>query len=118
MPEVAVNVPFESNEIVEIAVEEFRKRLKQLGPIQGAKEYAKFMLDFQVKIKLWRTGDTGLAKETLAWGHHEGNPQAIVEDWMPRMQIFDPTSSRKTPTKREFRARCHSQSKRETAEAM
>jgi hypothetical protein len=69
MPEVAVNLPFDSNEIKEIACAEFRKRLDQLGPLQGAKEYAHFELDYQVKIKLKRTGETTLPTETLAWGH-------------------------------------------------
>lgn len=74
MPEVAINTPFESNEIKEIAVAEFRKRLDQLGPIQGAKEYVKFALDFNVKIRVWRVGETGAGKETLAWGNTSGNP--------------------------------------------
>lgn len=67
MPEVALNLPFDSNEIKEIAVAEFKKRLDQLSPIQGTKEYAAFDLEFQVKIRVRRAGDPA-GKETLAWG--------------------------------------------------
>lgn len=74
MPEVAINVPFDSNEIKDIAVAEFRKRLDGLGPLQGAKEYAKFALEFAVKIRVWRTGETGAGKDTLAWGNVAGAP--------------------------------------------
>ena len=68
MPEVALNLPFDSGEIKDIACAEFRKRLDQLGPLQGAKEYAKFDLSFNVAITLRRVGETTLPKETLAWG--------------------------------------------------
>lgn len=69
MPEVAINVPFESNEVKDILCQEFRKRLDGLGPLQGAKEYGAFSADFQVKIKLRRTGEIVTdAKETMAWG--------------------------------------------------
>jgi hypothetical protein len=69
MSEVAVNVPFDSNEVKEIAVEEFRKRLDGLSPLSGGKEYAAFSLDFAVKIRLRRAGESdGDARETLAWG--------------------------------------------------
>lgn len=67
--EVAVNLPFDSNEVKEIAVAEFKKRLDGLGPLQGAKEYASFSLDFQVKIKVSRLGAATGPTETLAWGH-------------------------------------------------
>ena len=68
MTEIAVNTPFDSGEIKDIACEEFRRRLDGLGPLQGAKEYASFEIGFNVNIRLWRTGDTALAKDTLAWG--------------------------------------------------
>jgi len=68
MPQVAVNVPFESSEIIEIAKQEFDKRLRGLGPLQGNKEYAGFRLDFQVKLRLRRPGEQPHeARETLAW---------------------------------------------------
>jgi hypothetical protein len=67
--EVALNVPFDSNEVKDIAVEEFRKRLDGLSPLSGGKEYAAFSLDFNVKITLRRSGETDTdARETLAWG--------------------------------------------------
>lgn len=69
MAEVAVNVPLDANEIKSIACEELRKRLDQLGPLQGGKEYARFDLSFQVNIRLYRTGETTAPKDTLAWGH-------------------------------------------------
>ena len=69
MAETAVNVPFESSEIIEIAKQEFDKRLRGLGPLQGNKEYAGFRLDFQVKLRLRRSGEAAHeGKETLAWG--------------------------------------------------
>lgn len=69
MPETAINAPFDASEIIEIAKQEFEKRLRGLSPLQGAKEYAAFSLDFQVKIRLRRAGETTQdARETLAWG--------------------------------------------------
>jgi hypothetical protein len=88
MPETALNLPFDSNEIKEIAVAEFRKRLDQLGPIQGTKEYVRFELDYQVKIRLWRAGETGSGKDTLAWGHVEkGEPHTVVVPGAPERVI-------------------------------
>jgi hypothetical protein len=80
--EVAINAPFEANEIKDIACAEFRARLDQLGPIQGAKEYARFELDFNVNIRVFRVGEIGAGKETLAWGKAEKGekiPDAVVE---------------------------------------
>ena len=71
MSERALNLPFEANEVKEIATAEFRKRLDGLSPLMGAKEYLKFALDFEVKIKLWRNGDS-VPRETLAWGNSGG----------------------------------------------
>lgn len=69
MSEIALNEPFDSNEIKDIAVEEFRKRLDGLSPLQSSKQYAAFDLEFQVKIRLRRAGEVdGDARETLAWG--------------------------------------------------
>jgi hypothetical protein len=74
--EIAVATPFDSGEIAEIAVSEFRKRLAGLGPLQGGKEYAYFELQFEVHIKLIRAGEEAYeAKETLAWANVvAGNP--------------------------------------------
>jgi len=69
MNEVAVNVPFEATEIIEIAVEEFRKRLQGLSPLSGNKEYSEFSIKFSNTIRLKRSGETPAdARETLAWG--------------------------------------------------
>ena len=68
MAEVALNVPFDAGEIKDIACQEFRKRLDSLSPLFGAKEYASFDLNFEVKIKLRRVGGTTQPTETLAWG--------------------------------------------------
>jgi hypothetical protein len=71
MAEVAVNLPFDANEVKDIACQEFRKRLDGLSPLMGAKEYSKFELDFEVKIKLSRLGAATAPTDTLAWGHAE-----------------------------------------------
>lgn len=84
MPEIALNVPFEASEIVQIVSEELQSRMRGLSPLQGGKEYASFTVDFQVKIKLRRAGEQASdARETLAWGgvsRGEGLPDAEAED--------------------------------------
>lgn len=79
MPEIAVNVPFDSNEVKDIAVAEFRKRLDGLGPLQGMKEFAAFKLDFQVNIKLSRVGGIIAPTDTLAWGTAEKSLPSAVD---------------------------------------
>src|ERR1017187_10448027 len=99
MPEIAVNVPYESNEIKDIAVEEFRKRLDGLGPLNGAKEYASFEIGFNVTVRLRRTGEVTAPKETLAWGKAKrGEPdltheQTVLED-NSDFQSGDPNEER------------------------
>src|SRR5208282_1706612 len=68
--EVAIAAPFESEEIIEIAVREFRDRLRGLCPLQGAKQYAGFKIAFNHAITLCSWSDTD--KKTLAWGSVEG----------------------------------------------
>ena len=69
MTERAIAVPFTSEEIVEIAVNEFRRRLKGLSPLQGMKEYAGFDISFDHHIRLTNMAISGGgSKETLAWG--------------------------------------------------
>ena len=80
MPEVAVNVPFESNEIKEIVCDELRKRLDLLGPLQGAKEYSSFSIGFNVTIRLSRVGDVTVPKETLAWGTASGGESDLSHE--------------------------------------
>lgn len=79
MQEIAVNVPFEAGEIVQIVSDELKSRMSKLSPLQGSKEYTAFSVDFQVKIKLRRSGEAPHeARETLAWGKVEkgGLPSA------------------------------------------
>jgi hypothetical protein len=69
MTEKALAVPFDTEEIIEIAVLEFTRRLKTLSPLQGMKQYAGFELSFHTDIKLFGMATNGGgAKETLAWG--------------------------------------------------
>jgi hypothetical protein len=69
--EVAINLPFESNEIKDIVTHELRLRLDQLSPLMGAKEYAAFEIAYNVTIRLQRPGDDS-SKQTLAWGVAKG----------------------------------------------
>lgn len=70
MPEVAINIPFEAGEVIDVILDELKTRLRGLSPLQGNKEYAAFSADFQVKVRLRRAGETAIdEKETLAWGH-------------------------------------------------
>jgi hypothetical protein len=69
MSETAIAVPFDTEEIITIAVEEFRKRLRSLSPMQGMKQYAGFELSFHTDIKLFGMATNGgSTKQTLAWG--------------------------------------------------
>jgi len=67
--EKALSVPFDASEIIEIACQEFRRRLNGLCPLQGNKEYAGFELSFHTDVKLFGMATNGGAtKQTLAWG--------------------------------------------------
>ncbi len=80
--EVAINLPFDSNEIKDIVCAELRKRLDTLGPLQGAKEYNRFEVAYEVAVKVFRVGETGAGKETLAWGKvekGEKSPESVEE---------------------------------------
>lgn len=69
MAEKALAVPFDTEEIIEIAVDEFRRRLRGLSPLQGMKQYAGFELSFHTDVKLFgMSTNGGVTKETLAWG--------------------------------------------------
>ena len=69
MVETAVNVPLEAGEIIHIIAEELQARLRGLSPLSQSKEYAAFSVEYQVKIRLRRTGETKTdERETLAWG--------------------------------------------------
>jgi len=94
MPEVAVNLPFDANEVKDIACQEFRKRLDGLSPLMGAKEYSAFTLDFEVKIKLSRLGAATAPTETLAWGNAQKNggethPEESVESAEITGDVFE-----------------------------
>ena len=75
MTEIAIATPFDSNEVKDIACQEFRKRLDGLSPLMGAKEYSKFKLDFEIKIELSRLGAATVPTSTLAWGDASGDRQ-------------------------------------------
>ena len=70
--EVAVNVPFDVEEIKTIVCDELKKRMDGLCVLQGAKEYASFSIGFNVTIRLSRVGELTAPKETLAWGTASG----------------------------------------------
>ena len=97
--EIAVATPFDSGEITEIAVEEFKKRLASLGPLQGNKEYAYFELHFEVRIKLLRAGEEPQeAKETLAWADvKRGTPSAADLDAVAQEAALVDTFKSKEP---------------------
>src|ERR1039458_10887854 len=82
MAEVAVNVPLDAEEIKAIICAELRKRLDSLGPLQLSKEYARFDVGFNLSIRLYRTGEVTLPRESLAWGSVQGgeiNPDHVEE---------------------------------------
>ena len=97
--EIAVATPFDSTEICEIAVEEFRKRLAGLGPLQNGKQYAHFELQFEVHIKLLRAGEEAQeTKETLAWGDVKaGDPSAADLDSVAQEAALVDTFKSKEP---------------------
>jgi len=97
MAEVAVNVPFDSNEIKEIACAEFRKRLDGLGPLQGAKEYMGFDIGFNITISLRRMADASDSKQTLAWGSVKGGEESTGDEKIVSVSTFssgDPNEER------------------------
>jgi hypothetical protein len=76
--EIAVNVPFEASEIIHIVAEELQARLRGLSPLSQSKEYAAFSVEYQVKVRLRRTGETKAdERETMAWGTVE-SPKGVV----------------------------------------
>jgi hypothetical protein len=85
LPETAIQLPLDSEEIIEICVLEFGKRLRTLSPLQLGKEYAGFSIQFSHNIKLFRLGSAGGGeKDTLCWakvdgGVHEGDVEVAVE---------------------------------------
>lgn len=86
MAEIALNVPFDAPEIIEIAIQEFRKRLQGLSPLQSNKEYVAFSIDFHHTIRLRRSGETvAEARETLAWGKVEKGDLGIFDPEHPDM---------------------------------
>lgn len=66
MAEKALATPFDSDEIVQISCDEFKKRLRGLSPLYSNKLYNAFSLDFNVAIRLTRA--SGELVNTLAWG--------------------------------------------------
>lgn len=82
--EIALNVPFDAEEIQDIACAELRKTIKNLSPMQGMKQYGAFSLSFEVKIRLVPVGTGQDDKNTLAWGNVERGimliPGAVIVD--------------------------------------
>lgn len=67
--EKALAAPFDTEEIIEIACQEFKRRLRGLSPLQGMKQYAGFEINFHTDVKLFGMATNGGgAKDTLAWG--------------------------------------------------
>lgn len=98
MPETAINAPFDASEIIEIATQELEKRLRGLSPLQGAKEYTAFSLDFQVKIRLRRAGETPQdARKTLAWGRVSLPSAADLDVTAEEEEIRNSTYQSKDP---------------------
>ena len=97
MTEVAVNVPFDSNEIKDIACSEFRKRLDGLSPLMGMKEYSKFKLSFEIKIDLDRLGAATAPTSTLAWGEAIGDRQIPGEVEQESVAVTGETFETKDP---------------------
>jgi hypothetical protein len=70
MAERALLQPFDTEEIIEIAIQEFRRRLKGLSPLTGMKQYAGFELSFHTDVKLFGMATNGgETKQTLAWAN-------------------------------------------------
>ena len=100
--EKAILAPLTGDEIIEIAVEEFRRRLKTLSPLQGGKEYAGFEIGFHHDIRLFRMGSNGGGdKGTLAWGKVMGGE--IGADAQPAAAESDMSSYRSDPDVNEER---------------
>lgn len=68
MPEVAIALPFDADEVKTIICQELRKRLDQLSPLYGLAQYRSFDAQFQVKITLRAPAEVDTSKQTLAWG--------------------------------------------------
>ena len=66
MADVALNLPFDSNEIKDILTAEFRKALDASTHLHGAKEYVKFKARFICETTLLRSGESSGTK-TLSW---------------------------------------------------
>lgn len=76
--EKAIPVPLTGEEIIEVIVQQARKRLQSLSPLQGNKEYAAFTVRFSHDITLFPI--SGEVKSTLAWGDvKDGQPVEGVE---------------------------------------
>lgn len=79
MADKAILAPLTGDEIIEIAVNEMRRRLRSLGPLQGGKEYAGFDISFEHHIRLFRMGGNG-EKDTMAWGRTTGGEIGVAAE--------------------------------------
>jgi hypothetical protein len=89
MGERAIAAAFEANEIKKIITDELAKRLDGLSPLTGGKEYSHFTASFRVDMTLFRAGEPGLGRKTMAWGTsqslgkfplHPPTAEAVVDD--------------------------------------
>ena len=86
MPEKAILAPLTGDEIIDIVVQEVKRRLVSLGPLQGGKEYCGFDVSFEHHIRLFRMATNGGGdKQTMAWGRvaqgeQTGEPVAAEHD--------------------------------------
>ena len=83
--EKAIAAPLTGDEIIEVVLNEVRKRLKGLSPLQLNKEYAGFEVEFSHSITLFGLGSNGAGpKTTLAWGNsctgeQTGTPEVVAD---------------------------------------
>jgi hypothetical protein len=79
MAEKALAVPLTGDEIIEIVVEEARRRLRMQSPLQGGAEYAGFDVSFEHHIRLSRMPGTGGERSTMVWGRTTQGEQVASE---------------------------------------
>ena len=85
MTEVALPIPLDSSEIIDIILAQARRRLEGLSPLQMNKQYGAFSVSFQHTIKLYGIGASEAPPiETLAWandthGKAIGEPELVID---------------------------------------
>ena len=92
--EIALNEPFDAQEIIEIACDEFRKKLEGLSPLTGGKQYARFTISFVHTLRLCRSGEADKdGKDTIAWGNaSRGIPDGVAGDHSLPIEVTEAVS--------------------------